>query len=373
MRCHPFAVLNDLYNFSNHKTNSYPKILLVNDRPLRTGAGRYAYQIYNALPDISYLVSYIWNYNEVQLKFPGEVVISNLIKQIPNPNKLTMYLIRFTPRLMQRDYISLISNFRKKGYFVHYSSQLAYTAKPFDSDTVSILDLIAIKDAIKQPINYLLLKKYLRFNHIITISNYTSKLIRTYRPDSHPHTIYPYVSESFFGVEKKTAREKLKIPLDKKIILSISSTQMRKNLSVVEKTMNLLGNEYLLVRVGEPISNSISFQNVDDATLNLIYNSADVLLFPTKAEGFGYPLIEAMKVGLPIVSSNIEVVREVTAGNALLAEQDDPIALSNMIRDAVSSPEDLIKRGLKRANFFNKQRLRNELLMFYAKLTELLE
>lgn len=365
--------MSTVNNFTIHKDNNYPKILIVNDRPLRTGAGRYASQIYNALPDISYLLSYIWNSSEARLKFPGEVVISNFIKQIPYSGKLTTHLIRFAPSLMQRDYISLIANFRKKGYLIHYSSQLTYSTKPVNSDTVSILDLIAIKDAIKQPISYLRLKKYLRYNHIVSISNYTSKLIQMYRPDSQPQTIYPYVSESFFNVEKKTARETLKIPLDRKIILSVSSTQRRKNLSVIRETMSLLGKEYLLVRVGDSISNSMSFQNVDDGTLNLIYNSADVLFFPTKAEGFGYPLIEAMKVGLPIVSSDIEVVREVTAGNALLGEQDDPITLSKMIQDAVSSSDDLIKRGLKRANFFNKQRFRNELLMFYTKITDSLE
>jgi glycosyltransferase involved in cell wall biosynthesis len=363
---------SELSNISNMNTPAFPKILVVNDRPLRTGAGRYASQIHTAIEGNARFISYVWNPVELQMQFPGEVHSSRLTKKNSRHGGFKKDLIRFLPSLFQRDYISLITKFKEKGYHVHYTSHLTQSVDPDGSDIVSVLDLIAINEFFKQPKTFLLLKKYLQFSHIITISNYVSKLIKLYNRDSCPQTIYPYVSESFFKIEKKLAREKLGIPSNKKIILSISSTQQRKNLSKLKETMNVLGDEYLLLRVGPPVSNSLTFHNIDDSALNLIYNSSDALLFPTKEEGFGYPLIEAMKVGLPIVSSDIEVVREVTDGNAYLGDPNDTAALSKMIREAVSSSDDVVRKAMDRANLFNLKRFRTELMEYYSK-TEKLE
>lgn len=359
-------------NISKVNIPTFPKILVVNDRPLRTGAGRYASQINTALQGKAHFISYIWNPYEFEMKFPGELHSSIGIKSTPRYSWFKKDLIRFVPSLFQREYISLIAKYKNNGYHIHYTSHLTQSVNPDGLDIVSILDLIAIKEFFKQPKTFLLLKKYLQFNHIITISNYVSKLIKLYNRDSCPQTIYPYVSESFFNIEKKLARKKLDIQTNKKIVLSISSSQQRKNLSTIKETMDILGDEFLLIRVGTPVSNSLTYQNVDDSTLNLIYNSSDALFFPTKEEGFGYPLIEAMKVGLPIVSSDIEVVREVTDGNAYLGDQNDPLVLSKMIREAVSSSDDVVKNGMHRANFFNLVRFRTELLEYYSK-TENLE
>jgi glycogen synthase len=67
----------------------------------------------------------------------------------------------------------------------------------------------------------------------------------------------------------------------------------------------------------------------DDKLVNL-YRTSDALLFPTRYEGFGLPLLEAMAADCPIVTTDIPVVREIVddGSNGLLATPGDPTALA---------------------------------------------
>src|SRR4029450_4204752 len=72
-----------------------------------------------------------------------------------------------------------------------------------------------------------------------------------------------------------------------------------------------------------------------DALVGL-YNLADVFLFPSWDEGFGYPPIEAMACGAPVVVSDIPVLRETTGGIALAAAPDDPEALADRVQQILN-------------------------------------
>jgi glycosyltransferase involved in cell wall biosynthesis len=68
-----------------------------------------------------------------------------------------------------------------------------------------------------------------------------------------------------------------------------------------------------------------------------IYTQASVLLHPSKHEGFGLPVAEALAVGLPVVASDIPTLREVTGGNASHV-QSEPSALAAEIGRLASQP-----------------------------------
>jgi glycosyltransferase involved in cell wall biosynthesis len=76
---------------------------------------------------------------------------------------------------------------------------------------------------------------------------------------------------------------------------------------------------------------------VDDERLVELYNAADVLLFPSFAEGFGWPVLEAMACGTPVVASEIPALREVGGDAALYGSPRDPGALAEAVRSIVSS------------------------------------
>ncbi len=101
--------------------------------------------------------------------------------------------------------------------------------------------------------------------------------------------------------------------------------------------------------------------------MNEIYNSADVFLFPSLDEGFGYPVAEAMAAGLPVVASNIEVFHEITADSALLVDPD-PNDLVSGIKEALDSKEELVSKGIERSVQFDFHHFKKKIESYYSQL-----
>ena len=75
---------------------------------------------------------------------------------------------------------------------------------------------------------------------------------------------------------------------------------------------------------------------LDDTDLRRVLQHADAFVFPSLIEGFGLPILEAMAAGVPTVVSDLEPMRSVAAGSALLCDPRDIIAMRNAIADALS-------------------------------------
>lgn len=97
---------------------------------------------------------------------------------------------------------------------------------------------------------------------------------------------------------------------------------------------------------------------VTDDDLALLYAHALCLAFPSRSEGFGIPLVEAMALGCPIVSSDRSCMPEICGDATLLADPDDAPAWQGHFRALVQSAglrEDLRARGLERVKLFSWQ------------------
>jgi glycosyltransferase involved in cell wall biosynthesis len=70
---------------------------------------------------------------------------------------------------------------------------------------------------------------------------------------------------------------------------------------------------------------------VDEAELERWYRGASVFLFPSRTEGFGFPPLEAMLRGVPVVASSAGSLPEVLGDAALFHDPDDPAALSTHV------------------------------------------
>ena len=91
---------------------------------------------------------------------------------------------------------------------------------------------------------------------------------------------------------------------------------------------------------------------------------ARALVFPSRFEGFGIPMVEAFSCGTPVVASNAASCPEVAGGAALLVDPHDPEALADAIEKAARhepTREELRRRGFERARDFCWERSRQAL------------
>jgi glycosyltransferase involved in cell wall biosynthesis len=182
--------------------------------------------------------------------------------------------------------------------------------------------------------------------------------------------IYPYVNERLSGeIGKSEARKELSLANDKTIILSVSSRSQRKNVHIIKDVMEGIGGNTMLVRVGNNLGFGKTFTNISDETLNSVYRAADVLFFPTLDEGFGYPLAEAMANGLPVVTTDLEITREITKDAAVLSESSVE-GYTRSIREALNSKEDLSRKSILVSKLYRKDRFSKELQKLYGSLVK---
>ncbi|HEX6199343.1 MAG TPA: glycosyltransferase family 1 protein [Thermoanaerobaculia bacterium] len=78
---------------------------------------------------------------------------------------------------------------------------------------------------------------------------------------------------------------------------------------------------------------------VDEAALAALYRGARLFVFPSRYEGFGLPVLEALAAGVPVVASDLPVVRELAAGAALYAPPMDVEAWVRQVERLLDDPE----------------------------------
>jgi glycosyltransferase involved in cell wall biosynthesis len=94
---------------------------------------------------------------------------------------------------------------------------------------------------------------------------------------------------------------------------------------------------------------------VSQEDLPILMQSAEVLAFPSLHEGFGFPVIEAMALGVPVVTSNVTALPEVAGGAALLVNPNHVDEIAAALGRILENPDlaaDLSRRGLARAAHF---------------------
>lgn len=102
-----------------------------------------------------------------------------------------------------------------------------------------------------------------------------------------------------------------------------------------------------------------------------IYNLADLFIFPSLFEGFGFPPLEAMACGTPVITSNVTSIPEVVGDSGLLVDPWDVDDIADKMRWLVKDPElrkELSEKGLQRAPLFSWEKYANQVLDIYRML-----
>ncbi len=113
---------------------------------------------------------------------------------------------------------------------------------------------------------------------------------------------------------------------------------------------------FLDALAGSPVRDRIVRPGyIDDAALDATLHGASVLAYPSVYEGFGFPPVQAMAAGVPVVSTSVGAIPEVVLDGALLVDGGDSDGLATALTHVLDGGPDieaLIARGRRRAADF---------------------
>lgn len=233
---------------------------------------------------------------------------------------------------------------------------------------------------------------------IFTDSEYSRQKIMEHLDVDQDRLKVAYLPVEGFYPIAEPDREMLaqKLGIDGPYVLYLGHLLPHKNVSALIEAFALLPaqlrNNLKLVVVGGPLEYQPPLQNLalqrgmidrfilpgriepletSDLLLHLI-NGASLFCYPSLAEGFGYPPLEAMACQVPVVCSDRSCLPEVVGEGALLADPTDFDAWSQAMQKVLEDAEfagNLAKKGLAQAQEYNRKRFIEAIFQGYKQLS----
>jgi glycosyltransferase involved in cell wall biosynthesis len=165
------------------------------------------------------------------------------------------------------------------------------------------------------------------------------------------------------GVDEVFTSDGARSELGGDYVLTVATLEPRKNLAALVEAHALLDRDDLRLAVvgaegwGEQPAldrpGIVRLGYVDDDELARLYRGASVFAYPSRFEGFGLPVIEAMACGAPVVCSSHQSMGEACGDAALRVDPEDPAAIAAVIEQALGERDQLVSRGLAHAARFS--------------------
>jgi len=230
---------------------------------------------------------------------------------------------------------------------------------------------------------------------VLTISQYSkSQIARIYKiPEERIVVTYVGVSNAFRFVGDK---EKIKLIAEKygikgRYILFVGRIEPRKNLGTLIDAYHLLRTGYAIdhqlaiAGMKDPLfedfhnniiaraeGDSVVFTGgVAENDLPYLYNGADLFVYPSYAEGFGLPVLEAMACGVPVIAANGTALPEAVGNAGIMAPPENPEIWAEAMHSVLSDPElqeTMSQKGLQRAQLFTWRKTAEKVLEAYSEL-----
>ncbi|MCD4844226.1 MAG: glycosyltransferase family 4 protein [Methanosarcinales archaeon] len=224
-----------------------------------------------------------------------------------------------------------------------------------------------------------------RANHIITVSENTKQDIIKYLgvEESMITVTHLASNEKYRKIEDEIRLNEIKkkYGLNDKFIFYCGSLSPRKNMIRLLMAFDTIRNKipHKLVLTGGRSWNDKTLNNlihkigddviklgfVPDEDTPLLYNLADLFVYPSLYEGFGLPTLEAMACGCPVFTSNISSIPEVVGDAGKMVDPYNIDEMAKAMYDILTDDElkdDMVKRGQKRIKKFSWEKCAKESL-----------
>jgi glycosyltransferase involved in cell wall biosynthesis len=246
--------------------------------------------------------------------------------------------------------------------------------------------------------NALMVRLAPRARAIITVSQHSREdIVRLLNvPPHRVHVTYEAVEDRFTpdtGSADAPLRDRYGLP--DRFILYVGSAERRKNLTLLVRAWSRIARQMrdrevrLVVvahfpppdrlypdvpalvsdlRLNESV---LLLDHVDESDKPALYRAALATCFPSIYEGFGFPPLESMSCGTPVLASHATSIPEVVGDAGLLLPPDDEAAWATALLDIADSADlrdDLRRRGLERAARFSWDRAASETAAVYREV-----
>lgn len=228
-------------------------------------------------------------------------------------------------------------------------------------------------------------------DRIIAISECTKRdIIRFGGVDpSRIDVIYQSCSTEFKACEseKKLQQVHTDYMLPERYIVNVGTIEERKNILLAVKALQLLPEEISLVVVGRPtpycdmvkeyvkknaMEHRVKFlHGVPHEDLPSIYQMAEACVYPSRYEGFGLPVIEAIQSGLPVVACTGSCLEEAGGNHSLYVKPDDVCGMADAIKQVLKGApdrEERISRSQQYVTRFEGNNVAQKVLDVYHRL-----
>ena len=217
-----------------------------------------------------------------------------------------------------------------------------------------------------------------RASRVLVGSNWTrERLAERYGVEDEKIVVTSYGVDPMFTPDGPLAG-------DGSYLLFVGALQPRKDPVCAVRALALLGSDLQLVFVGPEkrgggdlrqeiarlgLERRVRFLgHVPKEELSAVYRGAACLVFPSRYEGFGLPVLEAMAVGTPVVASTAGALPEVAGDAAVLVPPRDPAALAEGVERALSDRDRLRKLGFERSRRFTWEETARRTAAVYEEL-----